>query len=99
MDATCIAYSGQEQQSLIDYRIKYVAGILLSGDLMDDASRVGHHKISVSLQSLPSHIQYLLIIYCFKYQTAKILKFDDRRNKEREKEETKLKRSKKLLFD
>ena len=60
LDASVLIYSGTYYQGLVDYshRASFTA-VSHSGDVMDDAKRLGHHTINVKLKSLPATVDKL----------------------------------------
>ena len=59
LDATAFLYSGTDFIDLVNFKRKEIAScpaVKHSGDLMDKNRRVGHHGITVSIRSIPSHI-------------------------------------------
>ena len=59
LDASVLIYSGQYFYGKVDYRGSGVSGVCHSGDVMDDARRLGHHTINVKLKSLPAAVDKL----------------------------------------
>ncbi|XP_068701782.1 uncharacterized protein [Montipora foliosa] len=59
LDASVLIYNGQSFQGLVDYRQGAYSGVSHSGDVMDNAKRLGHHTISVKLKSLPAAVNKL----------------------------------------
>lgn len=59
LDASVLIYSGSFPQGIVDFRQRAFSGISHSGDMMDEANRLGHHTIRVQLKSLPSNINKL----------------------------------------
>ena len=65
LDASVLLYSGSKFVDVIDFSnksSKICLGVEHSGDRMDDAERLGHHTINVSIKSLPAHIDKLVFI-------------------------------------
>ena len=60
LDASVLIYSGKSYQGFVDFDNQDFSGISHSGDVMDDAKRLGHHTINVKLKSLPANIDKLL---------------------------------------
>lgn len=59
LDASALIYSGSSFQTVVDFRQCGFTGVTHSGDVMDDAKRLGHHTIDVKLKSLPSSVDKL----------------------------------------
>ena len=59
LDASVLIYSGSSFQTVVDYRRRGFSGVTHSGDVMDNAKRLGHHTINVKLKSLPSSVDKL----------------------------------------
>lgn len=62
LDASVLIYSGNQLQETADYcrTWRFSGAVYHSGDVMDDAKRLGHHTINVKLKSLPPNIDKLL---------------------------------------
>ncbi len=63
LDASVFLYSGSKFMEVVDYchrASKSCSAIKHSGDVMDDAKRLGHHTINVSIKSIPAHINKLV---------------------------------------
>jgi stress response protein SCP2 len=63
LDASVLLYSGSQFVEVIDYQNKKstsCSAVKHSGDVMDDAKRLGHHTINVSIKSMPAHINKLV---------------------------------------
>lgn len=59
LDASCLVYQGTKFLNLADFRQCGLTGISHSGDVMDDAKRIGHHTIHVYLKQLPNDVTHL----------------------------------------
>jgi len=61
LDASCLAFSGKSHIGVIDYNQRIFKGnaIIHSGDVMDNAHRIGHHTIEVRLKEIQSSITHL----------------------------------------
>jgi stress response protein SCP2 len=63
LDASVLLYSGSQFVEVIDYQHREstsCSAVKHSGDVMDDAKRLGHHTINVSIKSIPAHINKLV---------------------------------------
>ena len=63
LDASVFLYSGSEFIEVVDYChtiSQSCSAVRHSGDVMDDAKRLGHHTINVSIKSIPAHINKLV---------------------------------------
>ena len=59
LDASVLIYSENYFQGLVDWSHRGFLGVTHSGDVMDNAKRIGHHTIHVKLKSLPSSVDKL----------------------------------------
>jgi len=59
LDATCLAYAGNQYQFIVDYDHRAYYGIVHSGDIMDGNKKEGHHTIKINLKEMPSKITSL----------------------------------------
>jgi len=59
LDASVLIYSGIFFQGVVDFEDLDFSGVSHSGDVMNDAKRLGHHTINVKLKSLPATIDKL----------------------------------------
>lgn len=59
LDASVLMYNRQSFQAVVDYEHTAFQGVSHSGDVMDDAKRLGHHTINVKLKSLPAAVDKL----------------------------------------
>ena len=61
LDASVLIYSGQQLLEIADYKRveRFFGSVSHSGDVMDDAKRLGHHTINVKLKSLPANVNKL----------------------------------------
>ena len=60
LDASVLIYSGNWFYGRVDFRNRgHFSGVTHSGDVMDDAKRLGHHTINVKLKSLPAAVDKL----------------------------------------
>ena len=63
LDASVLLYSGSKFIEVVDYgrrKSNSCSAVKHSGDVMDDAKRLGHHTINVSIKSIPAHINKLV---------------------------------------
>ena len=63
LDASVLLYSGSKFVEVVDYGrtvSQSCSAVQHSGDVMDDAKRLGHHTIKVSIKSIPAHINKLV---------------------------------------
>ena len=62
LDATVFIYSGEKLLELVNYnrRKSSLGAVDHSGDEIDDDKKTGHHKINVSIKSLPPYIDTLV---------------------------------------
>ena len=59
LDASVLMYNRQSFHARVDYKHRLFNGVSHSGDVMDDAKRLGHHTINVKLKSLPAAVDKL----------------------------------------
>lgn len=60
LDASCLLFGGNSFQQVVDYRRSTsITAVRHSGDVMNDAQRIGHHTINVSLKKIPSNVTHL----------------------------------------
>lgn len=61
LDASCLAFAGKSHICVVDYGHMIFNGTAIkhSGDVMNDATRTGHHTIEVHLKEIPSNITHL----------------------------------------
>lgn len=60
LDASCLLFGGNSFQNVVDYRRNTsITAVRHSGDVMNNAQRIGHHTINVSLKNIPSDITHL----------------------------------------
>lgn len=59
LDASVLIYSGAYYVGLVDWCHRVFTGVSHSGDRMNPAKRLGHHKINVKLKSLPATVDKL----------------------------------------
>ena len=60
LDATVFIYSGEKLVDLVDYRRRYSGFGRAVGDEVNIVKKMGHHKINVSIKSLPLDIDTLV---------------------------------------
>lgn len=63
LDATVFIYSGEKFVDFVNYRRQHsslVPAVVHSGDEMNKVKKTGHHKINVSIKSLPLDIDTLV---------------------------------------
>lgn len=59
LDASVLIYNRSSLQGIVDYRLLSFSGVAHSGDVLDDAERIGHHTINVKLKDLPINVDKL----------------------------------------
>ncbi|KAK3579947.1 hypothetical protein CHS0354_020843 [Potamilus streckersoni] len=61
LDASCLLFSGVSFIDVCDYRCsgQLNSSVSHSGDVMNDAQRIGHHTIHVSLKKVPPNITHM----------------------------------------
>ena len=59
LDASVLIYGGKCCTGIVDFDDRVKSGVSHSGDVMDDAKRLGHHTIDVKLKSLPAAVDKL----------------------------------------
>lgn len=59
LDASCLVYQSSNFLQLADYRRNHLPGITHSGDVIDEANRIGHHTIHVYLKQIQSNVTHL----------------------------------------
>jgi len=59
LDASVLIFSGKCCRGVVDFDDQVYTGVTHSGDVMDDAKRLGHHTINVKLKSLPPAVDKL----------------------------------------
>lgn len=61
LDASCLLFNRNSFISVVDYRHRQdlQGSVRHSGDVMNDAARIGHHTINVRLKSVPANITHL----------------------------------------
>lgn len=59
LDASVLMYNTQSFQAVVDFRNLFFNGVYHSGDVMDNAKRLGHHTINIKLKSLPAAVDKL----------------------------------------
>ena len=63
LDASLLLYSGSNFVEVVDFRhtaSTSCSAVMHSGDVMNDAKRLGHHTIKVSIKSIPAAINKLV---------------------------------------